>query len=565
MPKFNVTSPDGRTVEVTAPDGATEQQAIEYAQSHWDALSKGAQVSHEPSLWESAKNAIGAVTEPVAKIATGIIAKPLADVAGLAAIPLHAAGITKYEPGDIQAEVQKQLTYEPTTAAGTSALNPLNAIPAAIGGAVEAVSPAAATDASSAGGMAQNFAREAIAQGVGFIPGGKIVKGAESLAARGVEAGIPGAALAQKIIPASVDATQAKLDLAKSTNLVKDTIRENSKAAGFIVPSEGGVKGTVARMSHEDSILSKKNTENADKLLAEDLGLKKGVPISQDSLSGRKYEAYKAYYNLVKEAPATLAVTPEFKTSIQSAIDAVQAKVDSDPEVFGALKATLPLLKEQLREGKTFTPDMTLGAIKQLRKDASAAYSSADKDPIKLERASASRAVADQLEGLFEANLADKPGVLSEFQSQRMQLAKIGTVERAMNPTTGEINLRKLASMHEKNPKLFTGNIKTVADFASTFPNAAKKVTGQKADIGLFDAAVAGTALAAGHVWLAAGELGSRLAAPAAIKAGLLQKKTPSYRVGKTRRLAGRIASSQALAAGIGQIAADEQLKRNKR
>lgn len=32
MPKFEVTSPDGKVYEITAPEGATEQQAIEYAQ-----------------------------------------------------------------------------------------------------------------------------------------------------------------------------------------------------------------------------------------------------------------------------------------------------------------------------------------------------------------------------------------------------------------------------------------------------------------------------------------------------------------------------------------------------
>lgn len=40
MPRFAVTSPDGRTIEVTAPEGATEAQAIAYAQQNWARLSK---------------------------------------------------------------------------------------------------------------------------------------------------------------------------------------------------------------------------------------------------------------------------------------------------------------------------------------------------------------------------------------------------------------------------------------------------------------------------------------------------------------------------------------------
>ena len=42
MPRFDVTAPDGRTVEVTAPEGATEAQAIAYAQANWAALSAAA-------------------------------------------------------------------------------------------------------------------------------------------------------------------------------------------------------------------------------------------------------------------------------------------------------------------------------------------------------------------------------------------------------------------------------------------------------------------------------------------------------------------------------------------
>ena len=35
MPKYRITSPDGRTLEINAPDGATQDQALEYAKSQW--------------------------------------------------------------------------------------------------------------------------------------------------------------------------------------------------------------------------------------------------------------------------------------------------------------------------------------------------------------------------------------------------------------------------------------------------------------------------------------------------------------------------------------------------
>ena len=61
MPVFRVTSPDGRTVEVTAPEGATEQQAIQYAQDNWETLSKSGTVGEFAQ--DKARKALGIAPE----------------------------------------------------------------------------------------------------------------------------------------------------------------------------------------------------------------------------------------------------------------------------------------------------------------------------------------------------------------------------------------------------------------------------------------------------------------------------------------------------------------------
>lgn len=54
MPIFEVKSPDGRVIEVTAPEGATEDQAIQYAQANWDSLyAPKEQVAPERNIPES--------------------------------------------------------------------------------------------------------------------------------------------------------------------------------------------------------------------------------------------------------------------------------------------------------------------------------------------------------------------------------------------------------------------------------------------------------------------------------------------------------------------------------
>src|SRR5262249_33865348 len=97
-------------------------------------------------MYGLAGEAVGAVAEPVGRLVSGAVAKPLSDVAGIGAMTVdaaaHLAGLTKY-PGDLadptkgHGAVQRALTYQPRTQAGASEWNPLNAVPHAIGSILE--------------------------------------------------------------------------------------------------------------------------------------------------------------------------------------------------------------------------------------------------------------------------------------------------------------------------------------------------------------------------------------------------------------------------------------------
>jgi hypothetical protein len=77
--------------------------------------------------------------EPIAAMGTGMLAKPLSDVAGLGAIPLHAAGLINREPAAVQEAVRRGLTYEPRTRLGQAVneYNPLALLGKGIGWAGE--------------------------------------------------------------------------------------------------------------------------------------------------------------------------------------------------------------------------------------------------------------------------------------------------------------------------------------------------------------------------------------------------------------------------------------------
>ena len=108
------------------------------------------------------KNILGSVVDPVAKFASGMFAQPVSDVMGLAATAQEALSPSGASPEQFRNDIREALTYEPRTVAGASKYNPLNAIPAGIGAAIEAVSPNQAKDGSTLGGMAQNAVRALI-------------------------------------------------------------------------------------------------------------------------------------------------------------------------------------------------------------------------------------------------------------------------------------------------------------------------------------------------------------------------------------------------------------------
>jgi hypothetical protein len=122
-------------------------------------------------------NVAQGIAEPVAAMVTGAVAKPVSELAGLAAIGAEgvrrATGGKTSEPIDapaIQEKVRGALTYEPKSAAGQSAYNPLNAIPMAIGKGIAAVTPerVEGQEASTLKGALKNVASEAVPQAFGL-------------------------------------------------------------------------------------------------------------------------------------------------------------------------------------------------------------------------------------------------------------------------------------------------------------------------------------------------------------------------------------------------------------
>lgn len=86
MPDFDITSPDGRKFRITAPEGATKEQALSYAQEHF--------AQKEPSLADSLGRQVGLTARAGIQ---GLTAIPnmVGDVLGLRSSEAVSKGLTK--------------------------------------------------------------------------------------------------------------------------------------------------------------------------------------------------------------------------------------------------------------------------------------------------------------------------------------------------------------------------------------------------------------------------------------------------------------------------------------
>ena len=87
----------------------------------------------------------------------------------------------------------------------------------------------------------------------------------------------------------------------------------------------------------------------------------------------------------------------------------------------------------------------------------------------------------DTLESQLEKLATDngKPNLVDSLRGARKDIAKVHSVDRAMNDATGNVNAQDFANQWNKNVPL-TGEAKTIADFG----NAYKKVSGKVENIG---------------------------------------------------------------------------------
>jgi hypothetical protein len=509
-------------------------------------------------------NAIGAIAEPVLSMASGMGAKVAGDIAGLGAIPLHAAGLIQTEPSQVKQNVQQGLTYEPKTTAGqfTTKYNPIALVGQGIGMASNAVADriGGLNDGTQAAGdtlkgATANFVREAIPQALSVYSTAK-------------------AQNAVKNIPKDLANKQTELNVLKEQNAATDAVINTGKSKGYkFTPDElnkfgaGHPIGTAAEdvaalhvyhLNREanalDTHASLANYGNTLKLLREDLKTPSGTPLPKstaisDSTLNTFIKQHGEVYQKISDMKDPVVYTTKYKDAIQNLQGDMAEAIQQYPDLMKT--DGLATLQNSLTTGKNTNTAASIQIIRKLRDDANRVLSSTEPKPEMFALAKLQKKAANAVEDLLGQHLKDTGNsqLFDAFQNSRTQIAKAYAIKNSLDGTV--FSSSKLA----KNGEGLTGNLKVIQDMQLQHPNLMidprniNRSGGGKASGALIGSVIAG----AGHP-LAGGAVAARPWLSPIMMSKMYQNNfmnTPSYQVGQLQALGSNVIPRTSRAIGI--------------
>jgi len=231
---------------------------------------------------------------------------------------------------------------------------------------------------------------------------------------------------------------------------------------------------TLAKPDQVEKQASMENQVVTNNLVKKELGVPEKLPLTTETFEKLRAEAGKSYA-AVKDVKTPMKTDTQFRTEI-SKLGGANSQAAKE---FPGLMAN-PEIKSMIGELYNQKPFSTTGAIelvKQLRFNAKnnlKTLGSPEKHALGL----AQREAADAMDSLVERNLAKegKGTLVPEYRKARQQIAKTYDIESITNNATENVSALGLARLLKKDAGRLSGNLKTVARFAESFPKAARNV-----------------------------------------------------------------------------------------
>lgn len=243
----------------------------------------------------------------------------------------------------------------------------------------------------------------------------------------------------------------------KAVNATKDATTEEALKTGFTIPrsmyNASFLTNRLESIAGKAATKQQAGAENqnvTNNLVRKYLGVSEDTPLSPDLLEQLR-TAHAAPYREAAALPAGQVGTTSTKSLAT-----------------GGTTQT-PIVK---------TGEQLVNELKVAREDARAAWKASKMSEKPAQARQQAEALdshvatlENQLNDLAKAN--NQPDLVQRLNEARQNIAKVHTIDKAMNDATGEINAQELLKMQNKNVPL-TGEAKQIADFASAYPELAK-------------------------------------------------------------------------------------------
>lgn len=326
---------------------------------------------------------------------------------------------------------------------------------AAVGAGLGAIQPTATDDSSKVLGI-----------GVGSPVVANALSGG-GLGAAGVAGGRLLGAGVNKLVSANAERQAA--------NAGRSAAVQGARDAGYVLPPtdinpsplNSITEGLSGKIKTQQAA-SFKNQPVTNSLAAKSLGLPENTVITPDVLNdirkgaGQAYEAVKGTGQVATDDAYT------------KALDAITSKYQGAAQSFpGLAKNDIPDMVSALRQ-PSFDAAHAVDAIGLLRESADKAFRAGDTGLGKASK-DAAAALENQLGRHLEATGQD-PALVDAFKNARQTIAKTYSVQGALNSANGDVSAKALAAQLKKGKPL-SGELKTVADIGTAFPESTQALT----------------------------------------------------------------------------------------
>jgi len=257
-------------------------------------------------------------------------------------------------------------------------------------------------------------------------------------------------------------------------DMVREMTLQRSQDAGYVVPPSTTNPSGLNRILESfggkiatEQDASTRNMSVTNALVRKALGLPDGADLSAAqmqalrSTAGNDYKAIRGAGNIV--------ATDKFKDALDNV---VAPFVNANKDFPGLVDNNVVKIADALRK-ESFDSASAVDAIAVLRGMADKAYGSQDKASGK-----AFKEMASALENVIEENLSKNPdsaGMLDKFREARKLIAQTYSVEKALNPASGNVSAVKLGQQLTRGKPL-DGPLAAAGRFGQAFPKAAREI-----------------------------------------------------------------------------------------